>query len=148
MGEYGDDASSWNFEDVEDQANQKDEQSLSLPFLLANQINRLIVTSTREFHDGIVLYGDGGLVRGYLPNVLESYCNGVITLSVLISPYWDEKYYSEVELEKVENKFIYHKNIFIACMRLIKRLGLIPSEKGYVAETIGEPRPKKKSAEV
>lgn len=145
----------WNVEDfgsLEEQASQRDETNLSLAILLAVQLNKIIHISSREFHDGIVLYGDGGLVRSYLPNVLESYCNAIENLCLIISPYYDEEYLKEVgEVDrslKADAKREYWKKVYIACMKLIKRVGMLPNEKGFQYEEIGKKYTKRKEAEL
>jgi hypothetical protein len=118
-------------------------EDLNLSLIIMRQVDTIRGISSREFHKGIILHGDSGMVRNYLPDVLESYCNAIENLGVLLTPYYDDLFVERMKVvERVKDKRGYHKALFVECLGLLKRLGLLPKER-LMAEAI-KPRDARK----
>lgn len=117
-------------------------KDLDLSFIMWKQIDTIRNIASREFHSSILLYNDSGSLRNYLPDVLESYCNAIENLHILLSPYTDKEFTDAVEkLDEKGDKRDYHREIYVQCLLLLKRMRLLP-KKHRIAETIN-PKVKK-----
>lgn len=127
-------------EGIEQSMAGRDDKGLDFPFLLWIQLRTIITISSREFHQGIRLYNDGGSLRSYIPDVLESYCNAIINFSTLLKPYYDTTIEKAIEheLPEIIDKKEKHTRLYEECLRLTKRLGLLPDESQRMAVVFGE----------
>lgn len=113
-----------------------DAKEISLPYIITMQLDTIRLIASREFHKGIILYNDQGMVRNYLPDVLESYCNAIDNLSILLTPYKDNEW-SDPEKGENTDKKVYWQNVYKACLMLLKRLTLLPDETTGIVEIAG-----------
>lgn len=101
-------------------------KSIDLDFVIMRQLDTIRNIASREFHKGIILYGESGLARTYLPDVLESYKKAINNLVDLLSIYDNKNVLIKPEKENYEN----YRKVLRSCLNLLKSLGILPDEKG------------------
>jgi len=113
-------------------------KNLDLSFIMWKQIDTIRNIASREFHKSILLFNDSGSARNYLPDVMESYCNAIENLEILLWPYLDKEYEKAKNSISKDDKLKYFKEIYKECLMQLKRMKLLP-KKHIVAERI-QPR--------
>jgi len=113
---------------------------IPLAWLLTNQLNRIIFISSQEFHPAIKLYSDQGMLRAYLQDVLESYGNAVGNLRNLLLGFFPDAEFNK-EINSIENvvfddKKDYFDSIYLSCLKLIVRRGIVSNVKKDLLELI------------
>jgi len=115
---------------MNDQYDIQDDRSknLDVSYLIMKQLDTIRLISSREFHIGIKLYQDDGLLSGYVPDVLESYISAINNLSDMISVYS----FQPAEIPIINDRKKMYENArkeLRRCIMKIKRLGILPTDK-------------------
>ena len=106
-------------------------KTLDLNYIIVKQLDTIRVIASREFHKAILLYGDGGQVRNYLPDVLESYKKAIFNLVDLLETYTKDGELSllSIKQEEGESEYEYCRRLLRTCLKRLKEMGVLPDEK-------------------
>lgn len=123
------------FKDYTDLPDLQEDRSkaLDLTYIIMKQLDTIRVIASREFHQGILLRSDSGVVRNYLPDVLESYKKAIFNLVDLLETYAEKEEGKtnliDIKQKDGEEEYDYCRRLLRMCLQRLKEMGVLPDEK-------------------
>lgn len=124
MDGYMDFIGSDSYGDMQDDRSK----TLDITFIIMKQLDAIMRISSREFHTGIKLYREAGLLSGYIPDVLKSYISAINNLADLLSVY-DFKPSKKIDMNDRDKAYEMAREQLRLCIKKIKDLGILPQQK-------------------